>query len=144
MDSLALHIYHLDEGEEADRVIQLLKPFGIGDKWPVERPTEQTNAIFVPVEIRDIATEVWEIRQQKLNKSLALLRALDRKTVDAIRALDLSVAMRVHTTEFFLPLESEFVSECGRLGLEICIYNSKACEAGSMWTGRWFSRFTAH
>ena len=129
MESLALHNFHLDDGEEVDRVIQFLEPSGIWSKWPIERPTKETNAIFIPVKIPDAGLEEWEVREQKLEKSLDLLRALDKRSIDAIKALSLSVAMRVHTIEFYLQLPDGFVSECGRLGLEICIFNLKAFDA---------------
>ena len=60
---------------------------------------------------------------RKLAAALELLRSISPDTLDKIRDLRLDTAMRIHTPEFYLPLPSEFVRECGRLGLDICILN---------------------
>ena len=123
MELLALHVCPLDDDSEADQVVQLLTKDGIPDTWRVERPTEATNGLFVPVELDLLPKEDWQIRQQKLAKSRKLLDKLKVETVRAIRAMGLGIAMRIHTQEFYLPLPWEFVSACGRLELEICIFN---------------------
>ncbi len=130
MELLALHIYHLDEGEEADRVVQILREGGLGPDWRIERPTEATNAIFVPAEVENEPGEGWQIREQKLARALVLLRALGRKAIEAIRALDLQVAMRIVTADWVLPLSAEFVAECARLDLGIFIVNTRVRKPG--------------
>ncbi len=125
MELLALHIYHLDDGDETDKIIELLKSSGVGSGWTIERPSEDTNAIFVPIEI-DIGTmESFEIRQRKIIKSLSLLTELNKDGINRIKGFNLNVAMRIHTSEFYLPLPGEFVTACGQLGLEICIFNTR-------------------
>jgi hypothetical protein len=122
MDLLALHMYHLDDDDEADQIIQLLKRNGLESQWRIERPNENTNAIFIPVLLDDGAlTETWQIRQAKFNKALGLLLALNQETINAIKNLGLRVALRIHTDEFYLPIPSDLVTACGNLGLEICI-----------------------
>jgi hypothetical protein len=129
MDLLALHIHPLDDNEEADEIIALLTQAGLSSDWTIEKPTEATNALFVPVEIQSGALADWEIRQQKLEKALVLLRALQPATIAAIQECGLDVAMRIHTEEFYLPLPVAFVRECARLGLEICIFNTRSFQA---------------
>ena len=118
MTEIALHIYHLDDNEEAEEIIQLLNQAGIGERWLIERPTEETNAIFVRVNVAESNDEEWKIRQRKFKKAVELLGDLDEETIHKIKG---SVAMRIHTPEFYLPIPAKFVWECGRLGLEICI-----------------------
>src|SRR5262245_12414454 len=123
MNLLALHVYHLDDGPEADAVIALLTQAGVSSEWAIERPTEETNGIFVPVELNGGGPEAWQVRQQKLEKAVVLLSKLKPVPIGDIRASGLQTAMRIHTREFYLPLPANFVKECGRLGLEICILN---------------------
>lgn len=125
MELLALHIYHLDDGEESDKIIKLLKSTGIEKKWNIEPPSEETNAIFIPVELNAKNLESWKMRDKKLSRSLSLLSKLDKDVIDNIKSSGLSTAMRIHTDEFYLPLPGNFVAECGRLGLEICVFNTK-------------------
>jgi hypothetical protein len=123
MNLLALHVYHLDDGPDTDAVIALLAEAGVGPEWQIQRPTEETNAILLPVDLDGAGRKLWQVRQQKLEKAVALLSMLQPAPIDDIRASHLSTAMRIHTTEFYLPLPANFVKECSRLGLEICILN---------------------
>ncbi len=123
MNLLALHIYHLDDDEEADAVIALLTDAGVELDWKIERPNEDTNAILLPITLDDDGTEPYQIRLKKLEIAVARLRNLRPEPISAIRELDLDTAMRIHTSEDYLPLDSDFVRECGRLGLEICVFN---------------------
>jgi hypothetical protein len=125
MNLLALHVYHLDDGPEADAVIALLTEAGIGPEWHIERPNE-ANAILLPIELQDRVDESWQVRQRKLELAVARLCMLRPEPLGAIRQMQLSTAMRIHTREFYLPLPANFVRECGRLGLEICILNEAA------------------
>lgn len=123
MDLLALHVYHLDDGPEADAVIGLLTEAGVGSDWRIEGPDEDdSNGIIVPVEWNG-DTKSWQVRQGKLEIAVELLRKLRPGPLDTIRGMQLRTAMRIHTREFYLPLPASFVRECGRLGLEICILN---------------------
>lgn len=118
---LSLHIYHLDEGPEADEVVALLTRAGVVSD--IERPTLESNAIFVPVACDATGREEWQVRQAKLAAGTELLRRLRPGPLEAVRGLGLRTAARIHTPEFYLPLPAEFVRECGRLGLEICVFN---------------------
>lgn len=125
-DSLSLHIYHLDEGAEADSVIELLEAAGIGNEWSIQRPTEASNAILVPILFEDVSLDEYALRMRRMRRSMDLLKALSKPNLDTIKGFGLSVAMRIHTSEYYLPLPEDFVRECGRLGLEICIFNCRA------------------
>lgn len=123
MDLLALHVYHLDDGPLADDVIALLTEAGIGPEWRIERPNGDSNDILLPIELADGNKKLWEVRQEKLEVAVARLRKLRHDPIDTIRGMQLRTAMRIHTREFYLPLPADFVIECGRLGLEICVLN---------------------
>ena len=123
MNLLALHVYHLDDGPAADAVIALLAEAGVGPEWQIERPNGDGNDITLPIELDGGGKESWQVRQEKLELAVARLRKLRPDPIHAIRAMQLCTAMRIHTTEFYLPLPASFVKECGRLGLEICILN---------------------
>ncbi len=123
MNLLALHVYNLDDGPETEAVIALLTEAGVGSEWQIERPNEATNAIFLPIEFHDGGAQSWQVRQKKLELAVTRLRKLRPDPIGAIRGMQLSTAMRIHTREFYLPLPANFVRECGRLGLEICILN---------------------
>lgn len=125
MEFLGLHIHHLDDGEEADKIIQMLRLSGVDGRWSIKRPTDETNSIIIPVNISNTFAEDWRTRQQKINESIKLLQVLNKKTIDIIKELGLNVAMRVHTKETYIPFSEEFVKECGRLGLEICVLNTR-------------------
>jgi hypothetical protein len=118
---LSLHVYHLDEGPEADEVVALLTEAGVSAA--IDRPTAESNAILVPVILDPTGLEEWQVRQAKLVAGIELLRRLRPEPLKAARALGLATAARIHTPEFYLPLPAEFVRECGRLGLEICVLN---------------------
>jgi len=124
MEFLGLHISPLDEGEECDRVISLLRR-DVTNSWTIEKPTEKTNAIFVPIKIKNRNYEPGELCERKLKKSLKLLKSIKKTTINSIKKFDLDVAMRIHTEEFYLSLSWEFVKECGRLNLEIDVMNTK-------------------
>ena len=123
MDLLALHVYHLDDGPEADAVIDLLSKAGVGSEWQIERPSDDNNAILLPIELHSGGDETWQGRKRKLKTAVNRLRKLHPDSISDIRGMQLSTAMRIHMNEFYLPLPSDFVRECGRLGLEICILN---------------------
>ena len=123
MNLLALHVYHLDDGPDADDVIALLAEAGVGSDWRIERPNGDSNAVLLPIELDNGVTESWRVRQTKLEIAVARLRELRPGPISAIRGMQLKTAMRIHTREFYLPLPGDFVRECGRLGLEICILN---------------------
>lgn len=125
MELLALHVYHLDEGPETDAVVALLVEAGVGLDWVIERPNDDSNAILLPIEMDGGNKESWQVRNEKLELAVARLRNLWADPINAIREMQLRTAMRIHTTEFYLPLPAGFVSECGRLGLEICILNNR-------------------
>jgi hypothetical protein len=123
MNLLSLHVYHLDDGPDADAVIALLTQAGVGPEWQIERPDGKSNDISLPIELEDGDIKAWQVRQKKLEIAIARLRKLSPDPFDAIRGMQLRTAMRIHTREFYLPLPGNFVRECGRLGLEICILN---------------------
>ena len=124
----ALHIRPLDDNEESDDILNRLKSYGIGNKWPVEKPTSETNAIFVPIEADSDTKEGWQAKQSIINKSLDFFKGLDREIIDFIKSLDLFVSLRIHTTESNLLLPEEVIHECSRLGLEIYILNITTLE----------------
>ncbi len=130
MEFLGLHIFHLDIGEKCDNVINLLKK-DIGEIWEIKKPTEETNAIYVPINIKNIKCESGKLLEEKLKKSIKLLKSIRKTTIDKIKKFDLDVAMRVHTNKFYLSLSPEFVKECGRLGFEIDIMNTKLLNEGN-------------
>src|SRR5262249_21513288 len=113
-----------DDGPESDAVISLLKDAGVGDDWTIQPPNGDTNAIFIPIPAETGKLESSAAMADPFKKAQQLLQALERPPIDSIKALSLSVAMRIVTSEFYLPLPEDFVRECGRLGLEICIFNS--------------------
>jgi hypothetical protein len=123
---LSIHIYHLDDDEEADAIVNALESLGIGERWTIERPTDETNAIFVPVG----NDQQHDEDQGPYQAALELVRAMDRETVEAIKAMDLRVALRITTSDFYISLPESLVSACGILGLEICIFNTKAFKTG--------------
>ena|SRR5215203_3853185 len=100
MNLLALHVYHLDDGPEADDVIALLAEAGVGSEWQIERPNEDTNAIFLPIDLDNGGGELWQVRQKKLAIAVARLRKLRPNRIEAIREMQLSTAMRIHTRSF--------------------------------------------
>jgi hypothetical protein len=123
MNLLCLHVYHLDDGPDADAVIAFLTQAGVGPDWHIERPDGESNGISLPIELDDGETESWRVRQKKLEIAVGRLCKLRSDPINAIREMQLRTAMRIHTREFYLPLPSNFVRECGRLGLEICVLN---------------------
>jgi hypothetical protein len=126
MTQIAIHIYPLDDNEEAEEIIQLLNQVGIGERWVVERPTEETNSILVRVNVAEASNQESKVREQKWERAIFLLGELDKETIHKIKGMDVDVAVRIHTPESYLPIPAEFVSECGRLSLEICIFNQAA------------------
>lgn len=123
MELLGIHIHPLDDNEEADEIIDLLRRGGVSEEWVILRPDGESNSIFIPVEIVLGQLSEAHVRQAKLAKALGLLRALQPVTIGDVRSFGLEVAMRIHTRESYLPLPAEFVHECGRLGLDICVQN---------------------
>lgn len=125
---LAVHIYHLDDDKEADEIVHILEFLGIGERWTIERPTDETNAIFVRVVKNQQYDE--NRRVELYQEALELVHAMDRETVEAIKAKDLCVALRITTSDFYITLPEGLVFACGILGLQICVFNTKAFEAG--------------
>ena len=125
----ALHIYHLDNDEEADKIVRLLESTGIGNRWTIERPTDETNAIFVHAGKSGQDDDSRD--EQLFHEAQELVRTIDRKTVEAIKAMDLCLALRITTSDFYLALPEDLVAECGIVGLQICVFNTRAFEAGS-------------
>jgi hypothetical protein len=125
---LAIHIYHLDNDEEADEIVHTLESLGIGESWTIERPTNETNAIFVHVGKNQQLDK--NQRVELYQEALELIHAMDKKVVEAIKARDLRVALRITTSDFYISLPEDLVSACGILGLQICIFNTKAFKAG--------------
>jgi len=124
MEVLALHIRHLDDGPEANDVLQALRAAGLSDEWRIERPSEATNALWAHVEVEESGEEGWRCREAKLDKAVQLLGALDPGALRALcQRTELGLAMRIHSAENFIPLSAAFVQECGRLGLEILVVN---------------------
>jgi hypothetical protein len=121
MNLLALHIYHLDDGPEADAVVALLTEAGVTKDWPIERPNEEANDVSLPIELDDKGVESHQLRQAKFEMAVDRLSRLRPEPISQISKMRLSIAMRIHTKEFYLPIPADFVRECGRLGLEICI-----------------------
>ena len=121
MEFLGLHIHHLDEGELADEIVVILKSTLTSESWVIERPTEETNAIFIPVDVDNTDKESYLICSQKSDRAVILLQQLTRETITAIRAMGLSVGMRIHSDEGLLPIPASFVAACGRLNLGIYI-----------------------
>lgn len=130
-DSLSLHAYHLDDDSEADVVIELLEAAGIGNEWSIQRPTEATNSILVPVLLDNASLDQRALEFRRLRRSLDLLKVMSKPNIDTIKSFGLSIAMRLHTSEFYLSLPEDFVHECGRLGLQICICNNRAFAIGN-------------
>ncbi len=114
---LALHIYPLDNDEECDKIIEILKK-DIGDVWTIEKPTSETNAIFMPIKSK-------RDDQKKLLDTTKLLKHLNKKTIDSIKNYDLSISLRIHYNGLYLSLPDFLIKECGRLGIEINILNEK-------------------
>ena len=114
MNELAFHVYHLDDGPEADAVIAFLTDAGIGSKWRIERPTDETNSILIPIELESNSAHCPPFDPPNLEKAVAFLRTLRPEPLAAIRAMQLSTAMRFHTRGFLLQLPTDFVNECGR------------------------------
>lgn len=125
MTQLALHVYHLDDDSFADHVVHCLKEAGVARDWKIERPTDATNAILLPVDPDEDDSDSWEDRNRKIEIAVDYLRRMRPEPLDVIRESGLRIAMRVHTREAYLPLPVEFVRECGRLGLQICILNER-------------------
>ena len=121
MKFLGLHIHHLDEGDLADEIVEILKSKLTSENWVIERPTEETNAIFVPVDVGDTDKKSYLISSQKFDRAVILLQQLTTETITAIRATGLSVQMRIHSDEGLLPIPASFVAACGRLNLGIYI-----------------------
>lgn len=115
---LALHIYHLDNNEECEKIINLLKRDNIDKRWKVELPTEETNAIFVYIKSK-------KNDKEKFKDVLNLLRSLNERTIDSIKKHSLSVALRIHHDNFYLSLPDFLIKECGRLGIEINLLYEK-------------------
>lgn len=128
MEFLALIIKPLDDNEEAEEIAPLLPGTGIGVEWEIQRPTEETNAIIIPVvENEQVPAEHWKREQQlrgHLDRAIELLRGLERSTVAEIQRLHLDVFIRIHIPETYLFLPPDFTEACGRLGLELRVYCS--------------------
>lgn len=121
MELLAIHIHPVDFPEE---IFSILREH-IGRDWPMRH---EHNGVFVEV-VCDETGDLWQVRQAKLEKSMPLMRMLDKRTIDRIRELAPGCDMRIVTAEDYIPLPASFVAECGRLGMGICIMNTARIRA---------------
>ncbi len=123
MIDFTIHISPLDDDNEFKKIKDKLK--NISKNYRIEKPTDETNALIIPVEIKNKDYESWKLRDEKIKKMIKLLEKLDIKFIKYVKSIGLSANLKIYTDEFAIPLPLNLLKECSRLGIDIYIINIK-------------------
>ncbi|HVN16098.1 MAG TPA: hypothetical protein VMT73_10200 [Anaerolineales bacterium] len=118
-----LQIHHLDDGEEANEIIAVLKKKRMADSWMIQRPTEESNSVIVEYIGNEKIEPEYVKRNFLFDKATELLISMEREQIEKIKEYHLGVMLKIVTTEFALLIPSKLLGECGRLGVDIYVLN---------------------
>ncbi|MBV6412601.1 MAG: hypothetical protein OMOMHJEC_00373 [Xanthomonadales bacterium] len=123
--AVTLQIHHLDDGDETDFVLSHVGRAATSVGCEIERPSDQTNSVLIHCVFEE------DDKERKLSGLLrraeALISNLTRAEVEAVRAIDLEIALVVESDYWQVYLEAELLKVCGEKSISIRVVDIEKC-----------------